>query len=211
MGAWGIGFGILAVVALQDSVPPEDLLMDRTTAGRQPWYFGFVTALGILAWTVTVCSCAFTTWTAHFSRRLAARNAFAAAACLFAFLLFDDLFRLHSDVFPSLFSVSKHAVMATYLFGTAAWTLVSWRELQRTRFELLIAALVGLGGSLLYDMFYSGADTGTRVLIEDGLKFLGLVALATWATATAADISRAAIVARQTADSDADELVAATQ
>ena len=63
-------------------------------------------------------------------------------------------------------------------------------ELQRTRFELLVAALVGLGGSLLYDMFYSGTDTGTRVLIEDGLKFLGLVALATWATATAADIER---------------------
>ena len=42
---WLLGFGILAIVAFQNRVPVEDLLLDRVVVSGGKWYSGMITSL----------------------------------------------------------------------------------------------------------------------------------------------------------------------
>lgn len=123
-----------------------------------------------------------------------AMRAFRAGGLLFGLLLFDDLFLLHSNVVPSLIPLTKHAIFGVEAMLAGAWLISSWSEIRRTRWLILFAALSALSCSVLVDVFAWGHASDRLVLIaEDGFKFFGTSALATWATVTAADVTRSII------------------
>lgn len=185
---WGAGLGLLLVVGLQGAVPVRDLLVDPATARGSDWYAGFVTSLGVLAWSVAASGCAATAYAAALAGRPAAVRAFRGAAALFAVLLADDLFLLHSDLVPQLLGVPKVSVLAGLGALAGAWALPNALELARTRWELLGASVVAFATSLAVDIFVPGGESGLRLLIEDGAKFLGVLALAVWSVTCARDI-----------------------
>ncbi len=65
--------------------------------------------------------------------------------------------------------------------------------LMRTRWELLAAASLAFGMSLAVEAFWYGEDVGVRVVIEDGAKFMGVLALAAWSVSSASDLIRSVV------------------
>lgn len=195
VAVWLAGLAVLAVVVLQRAVPEEDLFLDPAAVSGAGWYAGFVTSLGVLAWTVAACACAVTAYAAHLAQRGAARRAFRGAALLFTLLLVDDLLQLHSSLLPDLLGASKVSILGGLGGLSALWLLPAWEEVRRTRWELLAASAVAFAVSLLTDVRLSGGGAGPAVLVvEDGAKFLGVLALATWAVMTARDVVRSIVL-----------------
>src|SRR5680860_191024 len=105
--SWLVATVLLAIVSLQQAVPLDDLFLDATAVSGSKWYFGLVTSLGVLAWTVSVAGCVATAFVTKLGDRHAATNAFRGAAFLFTLLLLDDLFLLHSNLLPAVTGVPK--------------------------------------------------------------------------------------------------------
>ncbi len=190
--AWSAATALLAVVALQTAVPVQDLFLDATAVNGSAWYAGSVTSLGILMWTIAVCGCLATSYVTHLGGRAKAAEAFRSAALVFGVLLLDDLFLLHSNLLPSVTGLPKVTFLGVEAVLAAMWLIPALPELARTRWELLVAATLGFAISLGTDTFFDGRGTGW-LLAEDGAKFLGIVALATWSVMTAADVMRSVV------------------
>lgn len=188
--------GSLAWLGLiaQHRVPVEQLLLDTAAVGGVQWYAGMVSSLGVLCWAIAVCACAATAFVSYHGGRTRAMRAFRSGGLLFGLLLLDDLFLLHSNVVPSLVPLTKQAIFGVEAMLAGAWIISSWTEIRRTRWLILVASLTALSCSVLVDVFAWGHASDRLVLIaEDGFKFFGTSALATWATVTAADVTRSII------------------
>ena len=190
---WTAGLLVISFVLVQQKVPSEDLFMDATFVGGQRWYVGMVAALGMVAWTASVCFCLIASWVAGLADRRGAKAAFRGGGLLFALLLLDDLFLFHTDLLPRELGTPKEAVLGFYVILGAAWLLTSLKELKRTRFGFLMGAAAAFAVSLGVDVLVSGTDVGFRGAVEDSAKFLGILALALWAATSAADVIRSVV------------------
>ncbi len=184
---WGVGFGILAAVGIHGNV--GELLLDPSYLSGGRWYLGVVSQLGILTWAVAVSSSAWSSWIARVTKRRDAELFLRRAAMVTSILLVDDLFGIHSLIEGP----GKLVAEAVIVFPTAGWLIVHRRDIMRTRFQLLAAALLGLGGSVLVDGFFHPNSVEMSGLIEDGAKFLGILAWATYFVMTTKDIAASAI------------------
>ena len=193
LGLWAAGLLVIAGVLVQDQVPAEDLFMDATYVGQQKWYVGLVAALGMVAWTASVCFCFIAGWVAGLAGRARAKSAFRGGGLLFALLLLDDLFLFHSDLLPRTLGLPKVAVLGIYAVLGLVWATSSAQELTRTRVQFLVGAAVAFGVSLTVEVIFPGSDTGVRGALEDGAKFLGILALALWASTSATDVIRSVV------------------
>lgn len=191
--SWLGGLAILAGVGIQDAVPVRDLFMDATYLGGRSWYVGMVAALGVLAWTVSVCGCAAASFVSRLGGRDNAASAFRGGALLFTLLLLDDLFLFHATLLPQTLGIPKLIVLGVYA-GLAVWWLATAKsEIMRTRWELLAAASLAFAMSLAVEAFWYGEDVGVRVVAEDGAKFMGVLALAAWSVSSASDLIRSVV------------------
>lgn len=190
--AWSLGLSGLAAVSLQKAVPAEVLLLDASVVGGGRWYAGLVTSLTVMGWTVAAVSLGFASLASRISGRRSASMATGSIALIVAVLMLDDLFLLHSALAPTLFGGSKWALVLLEGIAAIAWS-IWWRsEITRTRWELLVAASAGFAVSLAFDRFGFGHKEWT-LIAEDGAKVLGVLALATWAVSTAADLIRSLV------------------
>jgi hypothetical protein len=88
--------------------------------------------------------------------------------------------------------VGKPAALAVVMSPAAVW-LVVWRdEVFRTRWLMLVGFCAGSAVSLGVDRFLHPTGA-TALLVEDGAKFLGVVAWAIYFAVTTIDITRSTI------------------
>ncbi len=188
---WLLGFGILAIVAFQNRVPVEDLLLDRVVVSGGKWYSGMITSLVVGTWTTAAVAAGGAAFTSHVASRPSASRAFASAGAIITFLMLDDLYLLHSSVVPPLFGVPKLALMVAEAGAVVVWCIVCRAEIVRTRWELLLAALAGFALSVVVDSL--STPSTLNLVVEDGGKLLGVLALAMWAVSSATDLISSAV------------------
>lgn len=187
---WAIGLVFLVGLALQRQVPYDELLLDPNNVAGIPWYTGLVSNLGILGWTTATVTAVFGAWIAHYGNRPAAARMLLHGAVLSAVLLFDDLLQLHVILKPAL-GIPKIAVYIAYLAIAGWWVVSQWRELRRTRAELLVAAGAAFAISIGLDQVAAivpWLTASQRLLGEDAAKFLGVLAWAQFFTLTTSSI-----------------------
>jgi hypothetical protein len=181
---WAAGFSILAAVAVRGDV--GELLLDPTYASGGAWYLGAVSQLGILAWTLGSGAAAAASWMAFKTGRIPAAKFLRAGSIAGAVLLLDDLFGVHSGPVAKL--TGKSLGQALVLLP-AVWWFVKYRsDILRTRWQVLLCALTGLALSVIIDLLLSPDRLDYAVLAEDGPKFLGVLAWATYWVMTGRDI-----------------------
>ncbi|MEL7155828.1 MAG: hypothetical protein AAFN30_04430 [Actinomycetota bacterium] len=182
---WAFGSALLWILVQQDGIPYADLVLDPAQYGRRPWYVGLVSNLGILGWTTATVTSVVGAGAAVRGGRHGAAQFLRAGATLSGLLLLDDLFQLHIVV-PDTLGQPKLVFYLVYGLLGGWWALASARELLRTRWPLLVAAVFALGGSVLVDVFGHGA--GAALVVEDSAKFLGILAWALYFSVTTHDI-----------------------
>ncbi len=185
LGVWAVGMAVLAVAVL--SGPVEKFVLDPTYALGGAWYIGAVSQLGVLGWAVSVTTAMFCAWWCRMAGRPRVAGFLACGGGVSALLLFDDLFGFHSVV--GSIGLGKPVALALTVCPVFAW-LVGFRdEIVRTRWIILSASLLASLISVLVDTTIAPSGR-LGLLVEDGSKFLGILAWATWFVTTAADISR---------------------
>jgi hypothetical protein len=192
------GLLLLAGVALQTRAPIIYLMKDPFTAVQLSKecchvYYGLVSNLGVMVWTTAAAVCLFTALLLIHLGRHGAEPIFLAAAGLFTgWLALDDFFMIHEDVLP-LFGVPQPLTYAGYASAAGLYLLLSWRQILRSRPVLMALAMALLGTSVVIDVLVHSEST-LHVFMEDGAKFLGILAWAGFHVNAALDLAAAAVI-----------------
>jgi hypothetical protein len=177
----------LALVLRTGGIDDAQLLLDPAAIAGLPWYTGLISNLGVLGWTVAAVAAAAGARVCALGDRPSAARFLRQAALLGGLLTIDDLFLLHSSVFPQAFGTSKRVIFIGYLALAGMWVLGNITEIRRTRWGLLAAAGSALAVSVGIDQFAGTQDWA--LVAEDTAKFLAIAAWATYFTLTARDIA----------------------
>ena len=178
---------LLLALVRQRAVPYEELLLDPAHYGDRPWYTGLISNLGILGWTTATVAAAIGGWIGRLVDRTGASELLGGGALLSGLLLLDDLFQLHIIV-PKTIGAPKTVFYVLYLVLATSWVIANRREIGRTRWQLLAAAVVALSISVAADRLATNA--GPSLIAEDSAKFLGILAWALYFVLTTRDITR---------------------
>lgn len=190
---WFAGLAVLFVASQQTRAPLRTLFLDPAFLTGSPWYTGALSNLGVMVWTSGVVFAGAGAWVAHRIGRVSAARFLAFGAFATLVLVFDDVFSLHSSPLKNLIGGSKRTAQILVVLPVAAWVGIFWRDILRTRSALLFAAFGSLALSVLADIGDDGLRGGTALLVEDGLKFLGVLAWAQYFAITSRDIAASAI------------------
>jgi len=170
------GFGVLAMlvvvlVRLALDVPVPTLTRDPAFTFDYPDWVGALSHLGVLAW---AAAASVALLGASIAAPGEARRFLTRAGLLTVVLAFDDLFQGHENVGGLLFYSGELVIFA--LYGLAIVLMVSGSRRyirESTPVAVLAVAAVLLGFSQLIDRF---TYLPARLLLEDGSKFLGVLA-----------------------------------
>ena len=169
------GTGVLARLA---GVSNEALTREPQAVLEGAWYIGALSNLGAIVWAVAAVSAALTATVVHGRER----TMFAAAGAFSSLLLADDLFLLHDAVFPKV-GLSESIVQAAYLVVLVVITAKYRREMGLVAVGGVALTLGFWGASVGMDTLFNNAAVNLDQLVEDGLKFLGIVVwAAVWGT-----------------------------
>jgi len=142
--------------------------------------FGFVSNIGALAWAAAATVCLLTAMVVRASRSASKRDwlFFALFGVLSLLLMADDLFQMHES-FRDYWGFSEKATYAIYLLFTISLLVAFRQKILRSEYLLMLVAFGFFGLSM-------GIDIKQKLLVhyipgfflvEDGLKFIGIV---TW-------------------------------
>ena len=191
---WLGGFGVLGAVVAHGEV--GSLFLDPAYLNGGVWYDGLVSQLGVVAWTVAVASAGWSAWIAKVSGRASAARFLFCASIVGAVLLVDDLFGFHS--LAPTFGIPKIVGELMVLTPLGAWLVRFWPDISRTRYPVLLASLGANGISVIVDGLFHPSNADLGLVFEDGPKFLGILAWATYFVLTTYDIARSAMASRMT-------------
>jgi hypothetical protein len=194
VGVWAIGFAVLAAVAWRGRV--GELLLDPSYASGGAWYLGAVSQFGLLAWSVGTVAAAGGSWVLRRTDRHDAARFLAHGAVVGTLLLVDDMFGLHSGPMSAL-GLGKHVALVVLGGPIGVWLVVYRHDIFRTRWQVLACSLVGLGSSAVIDAIIAPDRMDLALILEDGPKFLGALAWATYFVITTKDIIDSALRAAQ--------------
>ena len=200
---WFMGIVLLVVARVQTATPLRQLFLDPAYLTGAPWYTGALSNLGILVWTAGVAFASAGAWVAHRIGRTSAARFLAFGALATLILIFDDAFQLHAGVVKHAIGGSKTAAQLLVVLPVVLWAVRFIDDIGRTRSILLFAALSSLAGSVLVDIVFN-FNGDTQFLIEDGMKFLGILAWSQYFAITSRDIAASAI--REVLDRDESSL-----
>ncbi len=193
---WLGGLAVLALAA--NRADPQVLFFDPAFSGSDPkWYVGAISQLGVLGWAVAVLSAGWSAWFAHHVGRPKAARFLARGATATAVLLFDDLFAFHAAA-GGILSIPKPVLEVLVTIPCGIWVVRHLDDIQRTRWPLLFASVSCLALSMAVERA-TGNSLGPRATIaEDGPKFLGILAWATYFALTSFDIARSVLTQTHT-------------
>lgn len=153
------------------------LTKDITTAAGVPFYYGFLSQIGILFWagTVTVCLLSFSLCSNAVGHRTL-RKFFLASALLTAMLGLDDLFLAHEVILQKHIGIPEAVTFSTYGALVVLYFLKFYPIILKTAYIPLISSLFFFSLSILLDIgFIPVSSDSYQYLLEDGTKIIGIL------------------------------------
>lgn len=139
---------------------------------------GALSSLGILMWCSAASIWLFAAAIHRASNDARAARFAAASGTLSAYFALDDLFQIHEHLAPTYLGLPEAGVYFLLGLATVAYLWLFRSRLARNDAVLLFASLAFLGGSVSIDVLlepWLWRIGDWTYLIEDGLKWLGIV------------------------------------
>ncbi|MBF9253970.1 hypothetical protein I2I11_11760 [Pontibacter sp. 172403-2] len=169
-----MAFLVITAIAVQPFVEIGYLTRDPMAIAKGSFYYGMLSNIGVLLWcaTATICLLSF------FLLKLVEYNRkcyfILAAGAVSLFLLLDDLFMIHEEVFPRYLHLSEKLVLALYPI-LICWLLLRYsKEILNSSYLILLSSLGFLAFSEIVDVL-APQNMELEFLLEDGFKFMGIV------------------------------------
>ncbi|MEZ5987791.1 MAG: hypothetical protein R3F30_01425 [Planctomycetota bacterium] len=176
-------------IHLWKGIPVGDLTRDPVALFAGRVYVGFVSQLGLFMWAATVAVCLFTARITRGRPGLEGRRRFlVVSALLTAYLLVDDAFLLHEEVYPRL-GIPEKLVYGSYIGLVLLWLVRSRAVILATEFVLLVLSLACFATSVAIDAFEPPLPG--FFLWEDGFKVCGILFWLAYFVRVAAATARA--------------------
>jgi len=186
IGLYGMGLLTLAVkvlLASRSGRPPDHFSRDPLAVMEGPFYVGLLSNLTMIAWFAAAGACwLIAVVQCSTSQKCRRASAMAAVAAVITLLGADDLFMIHEEALQRMLGVPEKVTVAVYGLLAAAVALVFRHELRTTPWWLMVPVALLFAASLGVDQFSTGY--GWRPVVEDGLKFLGVVGILAYVLAT---------------------------
>lgn len=164
----------LFVIRGQRGLSFGELTRDPAAVSNTLPYVGYLSSIGIVAWTTGGAVPLFT-WAVL--RPVAAHPMLLAFGLLTAYLCLDDLFLLHEVVLPYELGIPERLDELVIAVAAGAFVARFRRSITATgAATMLAAALACLGASALLDLVEPWGETDNATFIEDSLKFIGIIA-----------------------------------
>jgi hypothetical protein len=201
LSTWTVAAAVLAVAGTQRWTPLEQLFLDASYLGGQPWYSGILNEAGLISWAVAATAAGIGSWVAALDGRRGAAMFLGSGAVVVIAMLIDIWIQFHSAVAPRLGIPSNLAQAAIALSGLV-WFLGSLREIIRTRWLILVASGAILGASAGIDMVIEPVGV-LGLWFEDAARLVGILTLTHYLIVTTVDITRSVVADRTAAADDA--------
>jgi hypothetical protein len=153
----------------------NDLTRDFSAIAHAPVYTAFLSQLGIFFWagTATICILSGALLSGNHDLRNY-QSFFYASAGISLMLGLDDIFLFHESVFPDNLGIPEKVVFLSYGIAMVVYGVRYLKLLLATEYVLFALAIGFFGLSILSD-FVDYYYNDYSLLLEDGLKFTGLI------------------------------------
>ena len=145
-------------------------------------YAGLVSFFGLFGWSVAATALAFGGFSASLRGDRYRRTAQYVGAGTIGYLLLDDTFQLHENIYGRFHRLSDVITEMAYVALAVFLVLKGRRFIAATHYELLVTAGVFFGFSVALDTTVPGDRT---IGFEDGAKLIGIFTLAAYCVDTA--------------------------
>jgi hypothetical protein len=163
-------FGLIAAAFAVSGIRVSLILRDPAQVVLFPFYYGFLSNLGILVWAAG----AFIPFYSSFLvRNLSEKSLLRWAGILTFVLLLDDFLLIHDEFFPHVLHLPQKLVYALYAIAFPIFFIRNFMLiLKATEYWILALGIVFMGVSVLIDvnLLPGGID------VEDGFKIFGMIA-----------------------------------
>lgn len=176
----------MAVLSLVKGVSFDKFSRDPLQILEAKPYIGVISSIGVLFWTATSAILFYTLKISYMQKRSGQHLYFLFwSGLLTTMMLFDDLLMLHDVIFPGYLSLDERVFYCFYGFSVIALFYFYRKIILRSDYVLFILAFVFLGGAVIIDLLLIlGLKLTNEYLVEDGLKFLGIIAWFAYFTRT---------------------------
>jgi len=173
------------------------ILREPVSAAGAPFYYGYLASLAGLIWAVGAAACLFAAACVRRSDRDQTRRDgrfLLYSGLLTGFLAFDDIFLFHERIATRVFQLTEKEVFSAYAIIALVIAIRFRRTLARSNYLLIVAACALFAVSLVQDLWPPAwlaiAKSSKRTLLEDGPKFVGIVAWSAYLIQTSLEIVR---------------------
>jgi hypothetical protein len=174
---------LTVALALAAGRPVDHFTRDPLSVMNGPFYIGLLSNLTAAAWFAAAGAC-WSVALVHVLHGLRGRAmAMMAAAAVITLLGADDLFMIHDEALQRHAGISERLTMLVYFALAVVVALAGRRQWISTPWRLMIPAGAFFAASIAVDQLTAG--WGWRLVIEDSLKFLGVVGVLAWSIGTA--------------------------
>lgn len=172
---------LFVIIGTQSMVPIAYLVKDPLAVAELTGaecchvYYGLVSNVGIIMWCAAAAISLFAALALMLTGGERSQIWFLAAAGVFTgWLMLDDFFMVHEDVFPA-FGVPQPVTYLVYAGLAGLYFTCALKQMIRQRFVMIFLAFAFLGGSVVIDVILHSEST-FHMLTEDGAKLLGIAA-----------------------------------
>jgi len=172
LGAWCIvalaWAGLLAFLNATDT-RTGNLLRDAVEVGRVSALSGFFSTLGVMGWAMAAGASFMAGWVLHLRGDRRATIYPLATGLLAIVLGIDDALLVHEVLAPRRLKIPENAVLVAYGVLAGAWLFAF-----RARWDRVAWLLLGLAAACFLASFVMDVVVSSRILYEDGFKYLAL-------------------------------------
>jgi len=179
-------FSVLIFLKYQRIVPAEHLLRDLLSTTGSPFYYGFISSVGVLIWCVSGTVCFFSWLILRKQHDAACISSFFLYSGVFSTILcLDDQFLIHEVIIRKYLHLPEKALFLAYIIYIGLWLIAYRKIILKSSYPFLILAGFLFAVSMAIDFFQGRITSADRILYEDGAKFLAIVAWCGYFTMTA--------------------------
>jgi hypothetical protein len=166
---------------------------DPVAINDAPFYYGLLSNLGIMTWTVTVAICFFAGFLLAGQPRYRNSALFLLSSGFISLMLvMDDAFLFHEQIIPKYLHLPEITMYLLYMVVISLYLVYFLHHILLTDYLLLFLAFLILGSSLLTDLLISFSRMNT--VLEDWLKFYGIVLWLVYFARTAVQATSSAFI-----------------
>ena len=177
-GQLTLGYGLLVllfllvgVFCLLSGTDPRTFTSDPNSIHNVHPFKSCISYIGVLLWNSAACVALFASFLLY-SRNHTQSTFFFITGLATFYLMLDDLFMLHEEIWSGILPISQTVILVAYLLMAIGYLTLFWKNILHYEYGILITAFCLFAASILYDLTMPQYES-FHPLVEEWFKLAG--------------------------------------